>query len=254
MILGGMRLVKGFKVSALVALAIPAVLSLTAITTLADASPSPTVALPGDPIRGATLYGANCATCHGANLEGGIGAVLNPIDKLPGVTNSLDPTFLILFSDTGGGHRAAARALTDALKQLDPTCDVTVADPLISQGPAVVRRLASLYSPMIQRSRAAWGAVYHSSNTKPTFAAIRAVFGRGVRNVIVDLVAQSDPDVVLSVHPLLNHIAHQAIVKSGRPRALMTVITDLVAFHRGWTFSRAALVLAPPGRARNVAL
>jgi mono/diheme cytochrome c family protein len=95
MILGGMRLVKGFKVSALVVLAIPALLALTAITTLADASPSPTIALPGDPNRGATLYGQNCATCHGANLEGGIGAVLNPIDKLQGVPNSLDPTFLI---------------------------------------------------------------------------------------------------------------------------------------------------------------
>ncbi len=164
------------------------------------------------------------------------------------------PRILILFSDTGGGHRAAARALTDALKQLDPTCDVTVADPLISQGPAVVRRLASLYSPMIQRSRAAWGAVYHSSNTKPTFAAIRAVFGPGVRKVIIDLVAMHDPDVVLSVHPLLNHIAHQAILKCGRPRALMTVITDLVDFHRGWTFSRADLVVAPTELARKVAL
>jgi 1,2-diacylglycerol 3-beta-galactosyltransferase len=164
------------------------------------------------------------------------------------------PRVLILFSDTGGGHRAAARALTDALKQLDPTCDVTVADPLISQGPAVVRRLASLYSPMIQRSRAAWGAVYHSSNTKPTFAAIRAVFGPGVRKVIIDLVAMHDPDVVLSVHPLLNHIAHQAILKGGRPRALMTVITDLVDFHRGWTFSRADLVVAPTELARKVAL
>jgi 1,2-diacylglycerol 3-beta-galactosyltransferase len=164
------------------------------------------------------------------------------------------PRILILFSDTGGGHRAAARALTDALKQLDPTCDVTVADPLISQGPAVVRRLASLYSPMIQRSRAAWGAVYHSSNTKPTFAAIRAVFGPGVRKVIIDLVAKHDPDVVLSVHPLLNHIAHQAILKGGRPRALMTVITDLVDFHRGWTFSRADLVVAPTELARKVAL
>jgi len=164
------------------------------------------------------------------------------------------PRILILFSDTGGGHRAAARALTDALKQLDPTCDVTVADPLISQGPAVVRRLASLYSPMIQRSRAAWGAVYHSSNTKPTFAAIRAVFGPGVRKVIIELVAVHDPDVLLSVHPLLNHIAHQAILKGGRPRALMTVITDLVDFHRGWTFSRADLVVAPTELARKVAL
>ena len=51
--------------------------------------------LPGDPQKGGTLYAQNCATCHGASLEGGIGAVLNPIDKLPGVPNPLDPNFLI---------------------------------------------------------------------------------------------------------------------------------------------------------------
>jgi 1,2-diacylglycerol 3-beta-galactosyltransferase len=164
------------------------------------------------------------------------------------------PRVLILFSDTGGGHRAAARALTDALKQFDPTCVVTVADPLMAQGPAVVRRLASLYSPMIQRSRAAWGAVYHTSNTKPTFAAIRAVFGRGVRKATVELIKKHDPDVLLSVHPLLNHMTYQAIQKSGRPRALMTVITDLVDFHRGWTFSKADLVIAPTELARKVAI
>jgi 1,2-diacylglycerol 3-beta-galactosyltransferase len=164
------------------------------------------------------------------------------------------PRILILFSDTGGGHRAAARALTDALKLLDPSCIVTVADPLIGQGPTVVSRLASLYSPVIRRSRAAWGAVYHTSNTRPAFAAIRAVFGPGVRKSVIDLLKSHDPDVVLSVHPLLNHISHQAIRKSGRPRALMTVITDLVDFHRGWTFSQADLVIAPTELARKVAL
>jgi mono/diheme cytochrome c family protein len=101
MIWRAMRLPKGFKLSALVALAIPVLVALTAITTLAASSPSPSpsgstaAALPGDPTRGAALYGQNCATCHGASLEGGIGAVLNPIDKLPGVSNPLDPTFLI---------------------------------------------------------------------------------------------------------------------------------------------------------------
>jgi mono/diheme cytochrome c family protein len=97
MIWRAMRLRRGFTLSALVALAVPALLALTAIGTLADSSPSPSasLALPGDPTRGQALYNANCTVCHGANLEGGIGAVLNPIDKLPGVPNSLDPNFLI---------------------------------------------------------------------------------------------------------------------------------------------------------------
>jgi mono/diheme cytochrome c family protein len=96
-----MRLNRGL----LLALGVPAFVALTAITTLADTSPSPsgggssaasgTTVLPGDPNRGQTLYAQNCATCHGAGLEGGIGATLNPIDKLPGVANPLDPNFLI---------------------------------------------------------------------------------------------------------------------------------------------------------------
>jgi len=101
MIWPAVRLPRRFKLSVLVALSIPAVVALTGISTLADSSPSPAAALPGDPTRGGTLYGQNCATCHGANLEGGIGAILNPIDKLPGVPNSLDPNFLISIITNG---------------------------------------------------------------------------------------------------------------------------------------------------------
>jgi mono/diheme cytochrome c family protein len=101
MIWPAMRLNMGFKVSALVAIALPGVFALTAITTLADSSPSPSVSLPGDPVAGAALYAANCTSCHGVSLEGGIGAVLNPIDKLPGVPNSLDPTFLLAIITNG---------------------------------------------------------------------------------------------------------------------------------------------------------
>ena len=83
----------------LLALGIPAFLILTALSTLADTSPSPgaspSVALPGDPAKGATLYAQNCTSCHGGSLEGGVGPALNPIERLPGVSNVLDPQFLI---------------------------------------------------------------------------------------------------------------------------------------------------------------
>jgi len=105
MILGGMRLLKGFKASALVALVVPAILALTAITTLADASPANT-GLPGDPAKGATLYLQNCTSCHGVNLEGGIGPALNPIEKIPGIPNSLDPNFLIQIITNGRKHQS----------------------------------------------------------------------------------------------------------------------------------------------------
>jgi cytochrome c550 len=88
----------------LIAIAVPGLLLLTAISTLADASPSPSgspgaspsgAPLPGDPTKGQSVYQANCTSCHGSSLEGGIGPALNPIAKLPGVGNPLDVTYLI---------------------------------------------------------------------------------------------------------------------------------------------------------------
>ena len=111
MIWRAMRLPKGLQMSILVALAVPALIGLTAITTLADSSPSPSgsptqAPLPGDPNRGAILYGQNCASCHGSSLEGSIGPALNPIYHLPGVADPLDATWLIDIITNGRTHQA----------------------------------------------------------------------------------------------------------------------------------------------------
>lgn len=85
---------------AAVAVLIPAVLAGWTLTAVSaeQASPAPqaSVALPGDPAAGAQVYSGSggCTSCHGASLEGGIGAKLNPIQKLPGVDNPLDPNYL----------------------------------------------------------------------------------------------------------------------------------------------------------------
>jgi 1,2-diacylglycerol 3-beta-galactosyltransferase len=129
-------------------------------------------------------------------------------------------------------------------------------DPLMGEdsSPRLVRRLAGLYSPIIQRTPVIWGALYHSLNNRPAFAAVRGVFGGRIRRVIGEALAQSDPDLVLSVHPLLNHVSWQAIRRSGRPRGLVTVITDLVEFHLGWMFPRSDLTVVPTESARRECL
>jgi mono/diheme cytochrome c family protein len=100
---------RSFKVSALLAVAAPILVGLTMITTLADSSPTPSASqapLPGDPAKGETLYAPNCASCHGAALGGSIGPALNPIYKLPNVSDPLDPTFLIGIITIGRVHQA----------------------------------------------------------------------------------------------------------------------------------------------------
>jgi mono/diheme cytochrome c family protein len=110
-----MRLTRGLKQYGLIAVAVPGLLLLTAITTLADSSPSPSqAALPGDPTKGGQLFtSSGCAVCHGSSLEGGIGATLNPIEKLPDVPDSLDPAFLISIITNGRVHKPGDPKQTD---------------------------------------------------------------------------------------------------------------------------------------------
>ncbi|MDQ6772294.1 MAG: glycosyltransferase [Candidatus Dormibacteraeota bacterium] len=138
-----------------------------------------------------------------------------------------------------------------ALRQLDPAVGIAMVDPIIGGGRPAVRRLASLYPTIIQRARPAWGAIYHASNTRPAFATLRATFGGEVRRAVEQGLREADPDVLLSVHPLVNHVAWSAIRRSGRRRGLMTVITDLVDVHRGWAFPRADLVVVATEEARQ---
>src|SRR2546429_383676 len=98
--LASMRVSRGM----VLAFGIPAFIVLTAMSTMAASSPSPSgsgsaatgsSALPGDPTKGETLYTQNCATCHGAALEGGIGPSLNPLEKLAGGAHPLQPCHLL---------------------------------------------------------------------------------------------------------------------------------------------------------------
>jgi 1,2-diacylglycerol 3-beta-galactosyltransferase len=70
--------------------------------------------------------------------------------------------------------------------------------------------------------------------------------------VIEAKLKELDPDVVVSVHPLLNHVGLGAIRRSGRPRGLMTVVTDLIELHRGWAQPEADLIVVPTEEARQV--
>jgi mono/diheme cytochrome c family protein len=75
------------------AILLPPLVVVFAVTAWADASPSPT--LPGDPVKGEKVYAENCATCHGPSLGGGIGPRLNPMTKLGNVDDPTDPQYLI---------------------------------------------------------------------------------------------------------------------------------------------------------------
>jgi mono/diheme cytochrome c family protein len=75
------RLTFGFGIGVFACLLVAGTVTATA----ESPSPGAGTQLPGDATKGQAAYNsANCAQCHGASLEGGVGPRLNPLQKITG--------------------------------------------------------------------------------------------------------------------------------------------------------------------------
>jgi mono/diheme cytochrome c family protein len=76
------------------ALVAPLLVAGWTLTAVFAQSPSPAASAAGDPTHGSQLYSQTCTACHGANLEGGVGPKLNPIQNLGNTKDPLSPQYL----------------------------------------------------------------------------------------------------------------------------------------------------------------
>ncbi|MDQ6846166.1 MAG: hypothetical protein M3019_01060 [Candidatus Dormibacteraeota bacterium] len=157
---------------------------------------------------------------------------------------------LFLIADTGGGHRAGATAVARRLEIDRPgEFDVHIVDPVGTASPTVLSRTADLYGPIIQRARWLWAALYHATNSAAAVGLMQHSALRPLRGAVEELIASLGPAAVVSFHPLLNHLAADAVHSGSRPTVpVITVITDLVDVHAGWASRDVdAVVIPSPG-------
>jgi 1,2-diacylglycerol 3-beta-galactosyltransferase len=113
-------------------------------------------------------------------------------------------------------------------------------DPMADRH-VVAGRLTALYGPITRRLPAAWALAYHATNLQPTVRLVQHAIGRGLRQKLRQAL-EPRPSLVVSFHPLLNHVAAD-VIPYGVPR--VTVITDWVSFHQAWTDLRADCIICP---------
>ena len=169
----------------------------------------------------------------------------------PPATPAAAPKHLLfLVADTGGGHRASAEAVARRLATTYPGHFAThILDPFVHAAPRLVGRVVGLYSPITRYTPWLWGALYHATNSRTAVAALRGSALRLVEPGLTEVIATLRPELVVSFHPLLNHVAARALQRLEGPRIpLATVITDLVDVHAAWTCASVdAVVTSSPG-------
>jgi 1,2-diacylglycerol 3-beta-galactosyltransferase len=158
-------------------------------------------------------------------------------------------------SDTGGGHRSAAEAIAEAVHQLyGEACRVEIADPWADHTPFPINRLGQLYSPLVNRSTILWKFIFRSTSNRRVLSFLVKIFWPAIRKSMKDFLRQSNPDVIVSVHPVLTYFSIRALQEANLRIPFVTVVTDLVSLHPLWLCPETDSCLVPTELARNRAL
>jgi len=153
---------------------------------------------------------------------------------------------LFLMSDTGGGHRAAAEAIRDALyaRYGEDTVQAELVDVLrASRFP--MNYMPEFYPWVIEHSKRSWGIGYKISNTRRRAALLSRTMYMANAARFKRLIQQHPVDVVVCVHSVVNRPLLRAFHSMPERPPFITVVTDLVSTHMFWYDKRADRILVP---------
>ena len=165
---------------------------------------------------------------------------------------SRKPAITFLFSDTGGGHRAAAEAIVEAIHAEYGDALVTkMVDFLKDFAPSPLNHLPDLYPYLVKAPRL-WGAFFDLSDGRSQARFITSTFWPYVANAAHRVTREHQNEVLVSVHPVVNFFALKALGANHLP--YITVVTDLVSTHAMWFDRRSDLIFVPTEMASQRAL
>ncbi|HET6891350.1 MAG TPA: hypothetical protein VFH31_09630 [Pyrinomonadaceae bacterium] len=163
------------------------------------------------------------------------------------------PKILIISSDTGGGHRSAAAAIVAGVQKFFEGDSYAVrVVRAVEESHHLTARLVSVYNWLL-RNRQHWMKyLYWCVNRfRPE---TREFFHKRCIGYVVQLFERWCPHVVVSVHPLTQHIFARVLreLKLADRIPLVSVVTDpSYGFWRGWACNDVTLYLVASEDARQ---
>ncbi len=154
---------------------------------------------------------------------------------------------LLLISDTGGGHRSAANAICAALDEIQsPDRFEHRIEDVAAHCAFPLTQLGLGYSMALRYAPPVYGALYYATNGRRRYRALVRFCEPLYRERLRDLFIAYRPDIIVSVHPLLNHAALRARDDARMHEVpIVTVITDLGKVHESWLVPDADAVVVP---------
>ncbi len=165
---------------------------------------------------------------------------------------AVKPHVTFLFSDTGGGHRAACEAIIEAVHcAYGDAIEMQMVDFLKDYAPPPFNRLPEVY-PDLVKAPELWGALFDISDGRPQARIVTSTFWPYVRRAALRLLRENRSDLLVCAHPVANSFILKALGKNHPP--FITVVTDMVSTHALWFDQRADLILVPTEMAKDVGI
>lgn len=142
---------------------------------------------------------------------------------------------LFLISDTGGGHRAAARAIEEAIEYLHPgQYESIIVDVWKEHMVWPIRLVPDTYAWITGPGRLLWALLWKVSSYHRMQRLLFDCCTPLVKDSVARYISNQQPDLAVSVHPLMNHLGVIWLETAGLRIPLITVVTDMVSFHPSW--------------------
>lgn len=155
-----------------------------------------------------------------------------------------DIKVLLLFSATGGGHRSVAEALMEAFALQAPAARVILVDLFHDCTLFPINRVGRSYQLVVQNAPVLWRAIWRFGEDKRRLAWMMRLCMPLVQPVRRCLREQA-PDLVISVHSLLNHIPLRFLREEGNQAPFVTVVTDWASVPLAWFCPQVDLCVVP---------
>lgn len=160
---------------------------------------------------------------------------------------------LFAFSDTGGGHRSATVAIIAALEKLsDGAVHCEMVDGLRATGFPILHQAPDLYKKLSTRWLPFYNMLYKITNGQKRITALAHLVFWWSQYPVLRAVLTTQPQIVVSPHPLLQHLLCLTRRSYRLSFRIVTVVTDLVSIHSAWTHPEVDLHLLPTDEAYEI--
>ncbi len=160
---------------------------------------------------------------------------------------------VILFSDTGGGHRASGEAIQEAISlRKGEAVQVSMVDVFTKYTPYPFNRFPAWYPQIVARGIRLWGTGFKVSDGRQRSRVLTNSVYPYARWSFRKMLRENPADLYVSVHPLLTMPAVRALGNNRPP--FITVVTDLVSAHAFWFYPKVDKIIVPTEGAYQRAL